>query len=174
MADADMTETEISTRRRTTRGNPRSVRVAREDLAMSPPSEDTGLPELPEEAVNDERFVYRWTRVELDGEEDVKNILRRERDGWVFVKPDDLPGSYKMPVRATGNAKGVVGIDDVALMRLPREIAEARRRWLDKKAADQMQAVNRQLYRENDPRMPIFNESRTAVRVGRNAEFDPS
>lgn len=172
MTDTELTEAEITQRRRTPR-NGRPSRTTRDEVVMMPDDEGA-LPRLPQEAEEDERFVYRWCRVELGGEEDMKNVLRLERAGWVFVKPEDLPGAYKMPIRATGNAKGAVGIDDVALMRLPREIAEARRRWQDKKASDLMQAVDRQLYRENDPRMPIFNESRSSVRVGRNAEFDPS
>lgn len=173
----DVNESEITKRRRV-RTAPQGERKIKEESLMLAPAEEDNL-KLPEEAENDERFVYRWVRVQLSlpqggYEEDVKNILKREREGWVFVKPEDLPGSYTMPVRATGSAKGVVGVDDVALMKLPREIADARRRWQEKKAADLMQAVNRQLYRENDPRMPIFNESKTAVRVGRNAEFDAS
>jgi len=166
----DIKEAEITRR---VRGKPRKDREVRDAPLMLAP-EEGGFPPLPEEAQEDERFVYRWVRVMLDGKDDVENVLRREREGWVFVTPETLPGSYKMPVRATGAGSGAVGVGDVALMRLPREIAEARRRWLDKRAADQMQAVNSQLYRENDHRMPIFNESKTAVRTGRNAEFDPN
>lgn len=166
----EIAEGEITRR---VRGRPRAERRVKDEPLMLPP-EQGGFPPLPQEAQEDERFVYRWVRVMLDGKDDVENVLRREREGWVFVKPEELPGSYKMPVRASGSGSGAVGIGDVALMRLPREIAEARRRWLEKKAADNMRAVDRQLYRENDHRMPIFNESRTAVKVGRNAEFDPN
>lgn len=168
MADNEIDEAEITKRRRG-----RTTRPTRAEVVMMQ-DDDGGLPSLPPEFDEDERYVYRWVRVELAGQDDIKNVLRRERIGWTFVKPEDVPNSYKMPVRVTGSNKGVVGIDDVALMKLPREIAEARRRWQDKKAADLMQAVNRQLYRENDPRMPIFNESKSSVRVGRNAEFDPN
>lgn len=133
---------------------------------------DGRLPELPKEALNDERFVYKYVRVLLDGEDDVKNISDYERLGWRFCRPEDIPGVHNMPVRTLGFCRGAVGIGDVAIAKLPREIAEARRKLHEKRTAEMMQAINSQLLREGDSRMPTFNESRSIVRTGRAAEFD--
>ena len=149
---------------------PQAERELVGDVRVAP--EEGDLPRLPQEALNDERFVYRWVRVELGGEEDMKNILRREREGWRFCRAEDVPGFNRLPLRSVGYTRGTVGVNDVALARLPREIAMARKAMVEKRATELMQAVNSQLLRDNDPRMPIFNESKSTVRVGRNAEFD--
>lgn len=132
------------------------------------------LPKLPEAAQNDERFVYRYIRVAIAGEVDVENIQKREREGWRFVTPKDVPDGHLLPALIGGPLNGKVGLGDLAMARLPREIAEARMKMIAQRSKEQVAAVNSQLLREHDPRMPIFNESRTAVRVGRNAEFDPN
>ena len=129
---------------------------------------------LPEAAMRDERFVYRYIRVMLEGQTDIESIQNREREGWRFVGQKDVPDGHLLPAVIGGPLNGKVGIGDVALARLPREIAEARMKLLAKASTDQMRAVNSQLLRDHDPRMPVFNDSRTAVRVGRGAEFDPN
>jgi hypothetical protein len=134
--------------------------------------QDGRLPEFPEEAQKDERFVYRWVRVTLDGEDDIKNITTAERMGWRFCRPEDIPGVHNLPARTLGYCRGAVGISDVAVAKLPREVAVARRKLHEKQTAERMQAINSQLLREGDQRMPTFNESRSTVRTGRAAEFD--
>ena len=152
-----------------------AIRFAREvnvkDIALETRGQ-RGLPKLSDAAERDERFVYRWIRVQLDGEDDNSNILAAEADGWRFCVPEDVPDGHKLPVRSVGYCGGAVGDGDVALARLPREIMVARNKLNERKGTEMLQAVNSQLLREGDPRVPVFNDTRTIVRTGRNAEFD--
>jgi hypothetical protein len=147
----------------------RKVRMSREELRKLAQVEEGTLPQLPPV----DEFVYRWLRVAIRGEDDVQNIARRTREGWKFVTREELPKAYQnLPVRDYGKMSGVVGIDDVALGKLPRHIAEARQEWNELQAAEMMQAVDADLMRNNDTRMPISNESKSTLRRGRNAHFD--
>lgn len=152
----------------------RKVRTFRskEELRKIAQVEEGTLPPLP---VTSDGFVYRWLRVAVRGEDDVQNISRRLREGWELVKPETLPKEFKglsTLVRDYGKVSGIVGIDDVALGRIQRHIAEARQELVELEAAEMMQAVNSDLMRNNDTRMPISNESKSTVRKGRNAHFD--
>lgn len=133
---------------------------------------NTPIPELPEELKSSQEFVFRWIRVQLDGEWDIKNIRRRESEGWVWVRSDEYSGLELFPAVAGGNLDGVVGIDDLALAKLPRKISEERKAMNERRAGELMQAVDNQLMRENDPRMPLVNESVTKVRRGKQAAFE--
>jgi hypothetical protein len=151
----------------------RKVRTFRskEELRKLAQVEEGTLPQLP---VTSDGFVYRWLRVAVRGEDDVQNISRRQREGWELVKPEELPKEFKnlsTLVRDYGKVSGIVGIDDVALGRIPRQTAEARQELVELEAAEMMQAVNADLMRNNDTRMPISNESKSTLRRGRNAHF---
>jgi hypothetical protein len=151
----------------------RKVRTFRnkEELRKIAQVETGTLPQMP---VTSDGFVYRWLRVAIRGEDDLQNISRRQREGWEFVKPETLPPELQTlnhMLRDYGKVTGIVGIDDVALGRLPRKIAEARQELVELEAAEMMQAVNADLMRNNDTRMPISNESKSTVRRGRNAQF---
>lgn len=124
------------------------------------------LPKLPEPP---EGYVYRWIRVAIQGKDDVTNISKYKRSGWVFVAPDELPD---MPIRDYGTLEGVVGINDVALGKLPADIAEARRELVQNKTDGLIAAVNSQLGKLQDSRMPIHNDSKSTVRRGKEARFE--
>lgn len=133
----------------------------------------TPIPEIPQELKDDADFVFKYLRVILDGSWDNKNISSRMRDGWEFVKRSDYPALEKFPDFAGGELDGVVGIDDLALARLPRWVAIKRQELAHRRAEQQMQHVMSELYADHDPRAPIINESRTQVRRGRGAHFEP-
>ena len=53
------------------------------------------------------------------------------------------------------------------LCRAPVEMAEQRNNHYLKQANDWMQSVDSNFMRENDPRMPLFNDRRSEVRFGK-------
>src|SRR3990167_3456015 len=69
-----------------------------------------------------DQYVYRWLRTELGGEEDSKNIMMRLREGWSFVKLNDLKdaSAYKSVSLRKGSSllEGTVRLGDVALAKL--------------------------------------------------------
>ena len=49
------------------------------------------------------------------------------------------------------------------LCKAPKELAEERNEYYENQTKSQMQSVDNNLMRENDPRMPLFNERTTKV-----------
>ena len=126
-------------------------------------------------------YTYRWIRVMIMGnqgyEDDIKNISLREREGFVFVREDELDPEWRnrLPVRESGRYEGVIGHGDVALAKIPTERAEARHRFYEQKAQDMEHAINVQLGQASrqNPKMPIYNESTSKVTTGTRAtSFD--
>ena len=55
------------------------------------------------------------------------------------------------------------------LCKAPSELVEERTDYYDLQARSQMESVDNNLMRENDPRMPLFNDRKTKVTFGKGA-----
>ena len=53
------------------------------------------------------------------------------------------------------------------LCKTPIEFVEQRNGYYQKQAEGQIEAVDNNLMRQNDPRMPLFNERKTEVTFGK-------
>ena len=53
------------------------------------------------------------------------------------------------------------------LCKAPVELAEDRNAYYNNQAQQQMHAVDNNLMRENDPRMPLFNDRKSKVTFGK-------
>ena len=117
-------------------------------------------------------MTLRWIRIHIRGVDDYQNVGKRQRDGWVFVTPDEVPElSSTSIVMETGRYAGTVVRGDVALAKMPAGRAKARQEHYENKANELMNAVNSQLMSNNDSRMPIFNTSKSTVTRGKNPKF---
>jgi hypothetical protein len=58
-------------------------------------------------------------------------------------------------------------IGGLLLCKAPKELVEDRNDFFRQEANAQIQSVDHSLMRENDPRMPLFNERKTKVTFGR-------
>ena len=109
-------------------------------------------------------MVLRWIRIQIRGADDYQNVGKRQRDGWVFVTPDEVPElSTSSIVKEGGRYAGTVVRGDVALAKMPEGRAIARTEHYENKAQNLMNAVNSQLMSNNDSRMPIYNNSKSTV-----------
>lgn len=109
-------------------------------------------------------YVYRWLRKSYLGVEDPSNLSKKTREGWEPVDPKEHPelAMYSDP-RQRGQAQ-LVEVGGLILARLPRERAEARRKYYAELTESQMKSVDQQLANEQtDSRMPIFNNRQTKV-----------
>ena len=99
-------------------------------------------------------FRHRWVRVEILGYVDSKNIQGRLRSGYELVRADQYP-EEDFPVISDGKYAGVIGHGGLVLTRVPEEIARQRQEFFEKQARDQHDAVDNDLMKEQDSRMPI-------------------
>ena len=99
-------------------------------------------------------YRHRWVRIETLGVADTKNIQGRLRSGYELVRSDEYPNE-DFPAIADGKYAGVIGHGGLVLTRVPEEIARQRQTYFEKQAQDQVDALDNDLLKEQDNRMPI-------------------
>lgn len=120
------------------------------------------LPEPDKEA----GFKYRWIRVSMNGQADARNLSRAIREGWEPVRIEEQP-RMKLLVDPNSRFKDNIEIGGLVLCKTPEELVEQRNEYYQQQTAAQTAAVDNNLMRENDPRMPLFNERKTNVSFGK-------
>jgi hypothetical protein len=91
---------------------------------------------------------------------------RKIREGWEPVKASDHPEITMVSVENERFKDNVV-IGGLMLCKAPVEMVEERNDYYNQQARSQMESVDNYLMRENDPRMPLFNERKTKVTFGK-------
>tara|TARA_R110000737_G_scaffold188398_2_gene210591 strand:- start:203 stop:670 length:468 start_codon:yes stop_codon:yes gene_type:complete len=95
-----------------------------------------------------EGFAHRWIRSEVRGFDDRKNVSARMREGWELVRKEEYP-DFEAPTIEGGRHEGVFGVGGLLLARIPTEIVAERKEYFDKMSSDAMQAVDNDLFKEN-------------------------
>jgi len=104
-------------------------------------------------------LVFRWVRTSTLGEADNRNVSMRFREGYTPVKAEDHP--ELMVLSDIGSRfKGNIEVGGLLLCSIPAEIMEDRSEQMKQKAAQQLDSVDRNYLRENDPRMPVLQPER--------------
>lgn len=113
-------------------------------------------------------YDFRWVRLSTRGEADPMNVSLKLREGWEPVKAVDHPEIFLSAVENERFKDNVV-IGGLMLCKMPTEITDDRRAYFKDQTDKQMQSVDNNLMRENDPRMPLFKDHRTKVTFGTGA-----
>lgn len=153
-----------------TRAPREAVREVRE-VVYKPPS-DLEIPESVKAKFLNAGFKLRWVRYKIQGELDQGNIFRHQKEGAEFVKPDEVTElKNSTQVASLQNAENLVTIGDLALVKIPVEWAEARRKYYQEQSQNQLGTIKNELMKHNSKSMPISDESRSDVKIGKNAHF---
>jgi len=99
------------------------------------------------------------------GQSDSRNVSTQRRDGYEPVRAEDHP-ELMLSMDHHSGASGNVEIGGLMLCKAPIELVEERNAYYNEQAKAQMRSVDNNLMRENDPRMPLFNERKTKVTFG--------
>ena len=111
-------------------------------------------------------FRYRWIRAEVVGYQDTKNITSRLREGYELVRAEEVENASDYPVLDEGKYKGVIGVGGLLLAKVPEEIAKQRQDYMTQRHEDRSEAVDNDLMKEQDSRMPINIERQSRVTFG--------
>ena len=111
-------------------------------------------------------FRYRWIRAEVVGFQDTKNITSRLREGYELVRSEEVENASDYPVVEDGKYKGVIGVGGLLLAKVPVEIAQQRQDYMTSRHEDRNDAVENDLMKEQDNRMPINVERQSRVTFG--------
>lgn len=114
----------------------------------------------------EEGYEYHWVRVSTRGEVDPMNVSLKLREGWEPVKASDHPEIFVAGVE-NDRFKDNILIGGLLLCKAPRELVNERNEFFQNESANQIRSVDNNLMRENDPRMPLFNERKTKVTFGK-------
>lgn len=110
-------------------------------------------------------WKHRWVRLSTMGTADPSNISSRLREGYEPCKGEDYP-ELMMHAATEGRFKGGIEVGGLLLCRIPEEFLEQRASFYEGQNKAQMESVDNNFLRENDPRMPLFSEKKTKVTFG--------
>ena len=138
-----------------------TVRETRKKQWMPPSSLDA--PPAPK------GFKHRWIRTETMGQEDTGNVSKKLREGWEFVRAEEIKnqiGEHDYPIINDGKYQGLIGVGGLVLARIPEEIIEQRSAYYKNKTKNQQEAVDNDILREQRPEMPINIDRQSRVTFG--------
>ena len=111
-------------------------------------------------------YEFHWVRISTQGQVDATNVSSKLREGWEPVRADAHPEI--LPDEVTdGRFKDNIIQGGLMLCKAPTEMVDERNAYYNNQAASQIHSVDNSLMRENDPRMPLFNDRKTKVTFGK-------
>jgi hypothetical protein len=111
-------------------------------------------------------FAYRWVRVATLNVSDPRNLSGKLREGWEPVTIEEQP-TMKLLVDPNSRFAGNIEIGGLLLCKTPTEFVQQRNASVQKVTDAQTRAVDNNLMRQSDPRMPIFNEKKSSTSFGK-------
>lgn len=125
-------------------------------------------PELLPEPDKQPGFDYRWIRVSTLNQSDARNLSAKIREGWEPVKIEEQP-KFQLLVDPSSRFKDQIEIGGLLLCKTPSEFVKQRSAYYQKQNEAQALAVDNNLMRQNDPRMPLFNERKSSTSFGKGS-----
>ncbi len=110
-------------------------------------------------------YAFRWIRVSTLGTADPMNVSSKMREGWEPVKASEHPEIQLMGAKTS--IPDSIEIGGLILCKTPTEFVQQRDAFYQQQSEGQMNSVDNNFMRENDPRMPLFRERQTKVSFGR-------
>tara|TARA_Y100000401_G_C8244433_1_gene184771 strand:+ start:256 stop:705 length:450 start_codon:yes stop_codon:yes gene_type:complete len=111
-------------------------------------------------------YAYRWIRTSNQGTIDPTNVSSKLREGWEPVKASDHPEITLVTIE-NENFRDNVVIGGLMLCKAPQELVNERTEYYKQQSDNQIHSVDNNLMRENDPRMPLFNDRKSKVTFGK-------
>ena len=123
-------------------------------------------PELLPNPVPQAGYTFHWVRVATNGQPDPTNVSSKLREGWTPVKATDHPEIELVSIENERFKDNVV-MGGLMLCKAPVELVQERSQYYKDTNEAQIRSVDNNLMRENDPRMPLFNERSSKVTFGK-------
>ena len=112
------------------------------------------------------RIAYRWIRVSTLNTSDPRNLSSKIREGWEPVALEEQP-KFRLLADPQSRYKDNIEIGGLLLCKTPEEFIEQRDEYYAKQTQAQTEAVDNNLMRQSDPRMPIFKERKSSTSFGK-------
>jgi hypothetical protein len=136
-----------------------------ETRAVSERPQQWANPELLPEPDKQAGYAYRWIRVATLNSPDPRNLSSKLREGWEPVRIEEQP-KFQLLVDPSSRYKDNIEIGGLLLCKTPEEFVAQRNAYYAKQTEAQTDAVDNNLMRQSDPRMPIFKEGKSSSSRG--------
>ena len=94
-----------------------------------------------------EGYQYRWIRSEYVGIEDRNNVSARMREGWEFVRQDEIP-DFPLPTIEHGRHAVVISVGGLILAKIPTETVNERNEHYKNRNVQQNEALDNTMFNE--------------------------
>jgi hypothetical protein len=111
-------------------------------------------------------YAYRWIRTSTLNQADPRNLSGKLREGWEPVALEEQP-KFQLLVDPNSRFKDNIEIGGLLLCKTPEEFVEQRNSHYAKQSEAQTEAVDNNLMRQSDPRMPLFKEGKSTSSFGK-------
>lgn len=111
-------------------------------------------------------YEYRWIRISTLNAADPRNLSGKLREGWEPVTVEEQP-KFRLLADPQSRFKDNIEIGGLLLCKTPAEFVAQRNAHVDKQTAAQAEAVDNNLMRQSDPRMPLFKERKSGTSFGK-------
>ena len=106
------------------------------------------------------------------GNPDNTNVSSKFREGWEVVSAESQP---KLKILSDEDSRwaseGAIEVGGLLLCKAPVEMVKERKEYYEKMADQQMNGIDNNYLRENDPRMPMLQpERQSRVTFGSNSK----
>lgn len=123
-------------------------------------------PELLPEPDREPGYAYRWIRVSTLQQADARNLSTKLREGWEPVRIEEQP-QFSLLIDPQSRYKDNIEIGGLLLCKTPTDFVQQRNTYVQGQTDAQSKAVDNNLMRQSDARMPIFKEGRSEVSFGK-------
>jgi hypothetical protein len=113
-------------------------------------------------------YAYRWVRTSTLNSADPRNLSAKLREGWEPVGIEEQP-KFQLLVDPNSRFKDNIEIGGLLLCKTPEEFVKQRNAYYAKQSDAQTEAVDNNLMRQSDPRMPLFNERKSSTSFGKGS-----
>jgi hypothetical protein len=111
-------------------------------------------------------FAYRWVRISTLNSADPRNLSGKLREGWEPVKVSEQP-KFQLLIDPNSRFKDNIEIGGLLLCKTPSEFVDQRSEYYENQTQAQTNAIDNNFMRENDPRMPLFQERKSSTTFGK-------
>ena len=125
-------------------------------------------PELLPEPDKQPGYAYRWIRVATMNNADPRNLSAKLREGWEPVRIEEQP-KFQLLVDPNSRYKDNIEVGGLLLCKTPVEFVQQRNSHYANQTSAQTEAVDNNLMRQSDARMPIFNERKSTTSFGKGS-----
>jgi hypothetical protein len=122
--------------------------------------------ELLPEPIKMAGYKYHWVRISTLGAADPRNLSAKLREKWEPVPIEEQP-EMQLLVDPNSRFKDNIEIGGLLLCKTPEEFVEQRNKFYADQSDAQTEAVDNNLMRQSDPRMPLFKEGKSTSSFGK-------